>query len=859
MASVKTSPSLSFRASPETSPRSRVRRRSVTDEDLAAIKSEFKHHKSEVKSEVADTESDDDSETDSSSETEPMDVTSPEPEEDKTLTEMSETEKTQFFQARFGNTTTELDKAVSEIDRKAAEQYHLSLGATLLPNDKTKVACIVRQLRYTKVMEDQTKVRKIVGWIKQLHEGTSTQAWDLAFWFVCCTPWVTSLSSWWQQHIPNTKTNIGVLKGYLRKFLDNDEEWDRFQEDFKNVERQAIFDAALTSTKKEFCDVAKEPQDPSIPFQLAPMEAAHVTCLITHIGVGVVDVFVARTKEHIKVDPKDKKTFYVYHSSSRLWEPKDQAYVQTLVNPTLHNYLDCIEDDTTEKVTLRSILTQPARMAPLMPTIKSKLEDANFVVELNASRDLQPIADGLVVDLRTCTARERTREDMFTFSTTVKLLPDEHRCPIAKKYFEDICMRYNHSGEVWVRDRAKEKLLLSLLGYTLTGYTNKKIMALLVGPPNTSKTKIMAALRDVMGLIRFVEGSIGVVAGQDKSGGDPNAHTAGLNDLPNSHCFYMPEVNSKSKLRVGDVFRLVGEAKIRLRELHQAFEIKMLCAKLIGNGNNTPQLPSDPTQQLEILRKMVVIELCHVKKINDKANIFFVEVTMKTPEFLNEFFTLICRASKDFFDAGMTFYTPDCTELYIKYMVTPFKAFLDECIVSTGVRSDAVPSADLVKMYQWYCKEKQFEETTVLSAHNLSLELAKVFKGDNRRLAKGEDPTRVRVGLKWNLEKLAEATGLDACRVLGVIQQVKESNVSRENEKKATQTRLIRHGWKQAFSAVLVSVKAEHSLNQIDESEKMITSAVVVIVTEEYGREPRPVQWKLERNRWRAAERSTEI
>lgn len=578
------------------------------------------------------------------------------------------------------------------------------------------------------------------------------------------------------------------------------------------------------------------PED--FPFTLPPPDLQHINILNKGKGEGIVEVFVLRTREHIKYD-EQKNKYYVWDMHQTIWKPKIPIYIATLVRHIIDVYIPQLQTKVVE-----SIITSPPRVDMLLGHISQGVaqHSVGFCESLNSHKHLVSLRNGEVVDLRTGQKRPRTKEDLFTHETTVTMLPDTDELLDSKAWTQGLCMenreRDKSKAPRWERNMAKEIKLLVWMGLLQTGDIHARRWLIIVGPQSCGKTVFIAVIDLIRGPHRSVKLPTSLVIGTTIL--DPNAHTAGKNKVEGMHLGWMSETVKDQTLKCDVINEFLGEPKLTIRNLNcEARSIINTC-KLVLVCNHIPKIPSDRRQ--DMLDKLDIITFEHIYQATDKNNIHFVNVIMQTQNFLDQVFTLSARYAKLYYDSGQSFEklvgSSDALE---KYSNSTFYLFQKDCLIidphsfhtsggstkSDPTSSDAtkggevdkghltssevnettkyyirgevdegdpteildrkkhwITCSELQEAYQWYCvKVNRFNEKDILAPKQFGAQMKEFVQGDPQdAVTIDKKKVKVRFGVRWCLDFFEETNSQSQCDVASVVSAL------RNIEQNTTQT-----------------------------------------------------------------------
>jgi putative DNA primase/helicase len=129
-------------------------------------------------------------------------------------------------------------------------------------------------------------------------------------------------------------------------------------------------------------------------------------------------------------------------------------------------------------------------MRNIFSIAKVNLLNLNWKKELDNNADLLPIKNGKIVELKTGTVRERTKEDKFSIECPVSLLNDQDA------QFEII---ENFMSELFNGNEQMVRYMQTLLGYCLTGHTSERSLFVWWGEGANGKGTLSNILKKILG------------------------------------------------------------------------------------------------------------------------------------------------------------------------------------------------------------------------------------------------------------------------------------------------------------------------------------------------------------------------
>ena len=294
--------------------------------------------------------------------------------------------------------------------------------------------------------------------------------------------------------------------------------------------------------------------------------------LLDEEDVGKAKLVYNKCKDTIIIYDKHGNSF-VWNENKRLWEDTSSVCMLSLisqvlskaVNDVINGYKSQIKDVEpgkdkevlNEKIKKLRVLSRAVRKASILKNVLTMCIGQDFYNErihslLGGKPDQLPIANGKVINLKTKEIRERTRADMFHFTTNIIYTPGPH--PNAKKYFSTIC-----GG-----DTDMIRFFQLYLGYCLTGYTDERKIYIHWGEGLNGKTFLFEMMKEIMGEY-YTTISQDVLIKKVRNGGA----TPELLGLIGARLACYSESEDGSELYAGRIKLITGEDTIVARPLYK--------------------------------------------------------------------------------------------------------------------------------------------------------------------------------------------------------------------------------------------------------------------------------------------------
>jgi hypothetical protein len=181
------------------------------------------------------------------------------------------------------------------------------------------------------------------------------------------------------------------------------------------------------------------------------------------------NVFVERVQDIIKV-MHTGQLCYVWSHETKLWGKIPCEYAAGMVSDAIDNEYSY---DTCDELLQKFI---------------HELKCREFIKRVDCDKDLIPIKNNMVVDLKTGLQRNRTKEDCFSFECHVSLCTDQTQLSIVNNFMMDIA---NGSVEM-------KRYLQKFLGYCLTGHTTENAMFVWCGAKENGKGALHRIMSQIL-------------------------------------------------------------------------------------------------------------------------------------------------------------------------------------------------------------------------------------------------------------------------------------------------------------------------------------------------------------------------
>lgn len=194
----------------------------------------------------------------------------------------------------------------------------------------------------------------------------------------------------------------------------------------------------------------------------------------------LADILISISKDNLKFI--NKNTCYLYNCDKTIWEQREDDILRYIIS-TLINELNNLnencenEESKINKKTFNYV--ESSRGAKNIYTlIKEGLRDDHFDEKLNSCDWLLPIANNKVLNLKTLEIIDRNREHMFTYSLDLNY--GKHNERINNFIMKTCC----DNAEAY-------EYLMSILGYIITGNTEKRCFFVFYGKGANGKSVLI--------------------------------------------------------------------------------------------------------------------------------------------------------------------------------------------------------------------------------------------------------------------------------------------------------------------------------------------------------------------------------
>ena len=426
------------------------------------------------------------------------------------------------------------------------------------------------------------------------------------------------------------------------------------------------------------------------------------------------EIFIKKYKEIIKIINVKEDIVYVWNDDTCLWEEKhgDPFIVNMIVEyftelfEYVKNNYQFPTDNPKQKENFLKVEKNVLRMTYARGVYQksiTKLFDDTFSEKINNQSDLLPIRDNLIIDLKTCETRSRTKDDMFSFYCPVRLLPSKKIKPAV-----DVLLK------IMKNDNEMLKYLQNVCGYLITGDNSYRAWFLLYGEGCNGKGLLVESLQKILVKEKFFGvGAPEIFLKQDKrkTGAQPE-----LMHLENKRIVNFSETERDEALNEGLIKSISGGDTIVGRNLYKKPHEFTPSCKLVIQTNHLPKFNPDPS----MIDRFFPIPFDARFSDDPKEGEYQRDPQLKTKfmtEYLDMFFTWCSIGAKYWYD-NKKIIVPDkaknAKNAYINEMDNVSQYINDRFVLGDDYK---ISSGALYDDYQIWCNEMGFKNTTKGNLH----------------------------------------------------------------------------------------------------------------------------------------------
>ncbi len=210
---------------------------------------------------------------------------------------------------------------------------------------------------------------------------------------------------------------------------------------------------------------------------------------------GQAKLLVRRLKETVRITDSGSCIGYIYNTDTALWEEANKDRFRSLVVDHLLEIAEILRFNTNFKGMdkLCNQIQCTAHVNNVTAALKRQrsLIDPAFIDKINSIPHLFPIANGLVVDLKTGETRKRTINDLFSFESPLSLGDSSNKK--FRKALQDFC--YEPDRKLM---RRKLGYLKRVCGYFLTGCNKGRCFYIFHGAGHNGKSTLLGMLERLL-------------------------------------------------------------------------------------------------------------------------------------------------------------------------------------------------------------------------------------------------------------------------------------------------------------------------------------------------------------------------
>lgn len=305
---------------------------------------------------------------------------------------------------------------------------------------------------------------------------------------------------------------------------------------------------------------------------------------------GLSEIFAAVKRDDIHVVDMSGKCF-MWNDDSKLWEECTKEHIVSCIATTLEHVimkeigLELAGDKNDKHLKwlkrIRDRVLNYAACNAVMKMALPKLLSKDFESQLNCNPDLFPIQQGCVVDLKHGTARERLREDMFSFECPVYWSASDEGYDTVDRFMLSIAND----------DAAVKEMLQKQLGYFLTGRTSERGFFIWWGENGSNgKTTVCNLMKKIMYKFYVTTPKEVFVQGFASRAGAATPH---LVPLRRARMAVFAETDRSAKLNSEVIKSVSGNDSISFRRLYGEQDEFVPVCKLVMMTNFKPEFDVD--------------------------------------------------------------------------------------------------------------------------------------------------------------------------------------------------------------------------------------------------------------------------
>ncbi len=449
--------------------------------------------------------------------------------------------------------------------------------------------------------------------------------------------------------------------------------------------------------------------------------------LLFNKDAGLAEFFEKHMEKYIKIYDGNGNGF-VWDSKSKLWIKREFRQMRGVFSKFIRKSVDTRLKELKEFFE-NNIPPEEQKDHPLQDKIKRYVTLKNYVrcakgirntftfcvdehffyhediqTQMNHAPDCIPLANQKILNFKTLEIRERTIQDLFSFSTDINF--DSGACENAKQYFLTLC-----GG-----DEELVRYLQLILGYCMTGHTDERSIFVFWGEGRNGKSFLFGILQDILKKFMSSISEQVLLKNTRKGGATPELMT-----LLGKRLVYYSESEEKDSLRPGRVKALTGTDGISARALYEKHELsfKPIC-KIFLQTNHQPKFNINDQAMLDRIK--LVPFLARFENTQENKNY---ADKVKT-EYRDEIASFLIRGAHDWVN-GAKILTPKISTEEMNSYILQFDSvqqFIQEkCEKGLGFFE---PVSSFKNGYVEFCHTELREPP--ISRNALSKQMKKIFR-----------------------------------------------------------------------------------------------------------------------------------
>jgi len=355
-------------------------------------------------------------------------------------------------------------------------------------------------------------------------------------------------------------------------------------------------------------------------------------------------------KEEIKYDSASKQLWF-WNDSEAVWREQKIKNLRTYITKILIPYIsqspdpEIVEEQST---LLKSDAKQSAIVRTCEPFVEQRRDDAYISENFNRKKGLYPIANKQVVELRTSTIRDRTKQDCFTKTTNnefVKVSPSERQEILG--YYESLLTPkkgeeskvfgsgYNKNPELHKQEFEKHRDgLISIFSYAMSGENHLKKFPNFIGERDGGKSLCIEHHTSILGDFGGSANERLFVAQKNKS-----CHDSELFGLRGMRMVCLTETSTDEKFNENLIKKITGGDTLAIRGAGEKQMVKERFDTLLILATNNMCQFSDPA----FMDRLMCYNFCNQFKKD-------ASVPLRLAQLRNQFFSVLVEYAKKFYD-----------------------------------------------------------------------------------------------------------------------------------------------------------------------------------------------------------------